>query len=325
MYLKHFGLSKAPFQIAPDDRLLYLSLKHTKALVYMDYAVRQPDGFVVITGEIGAGKSTLIKRLMRKINEKVVCFHLPFTNLKGNELLGYIARQANIHVSADDKIAIIYALTGYFEEITSNGVPCVLVIDEAQNLSASNLEDIRMLIGLEGPNGAMLRVVMLGQPEFMDTMNASEQLRQRVKLHYHLMGLDLKEVKLYIDFRLEQCGLDGNTLFSDDLVTSIYKISNGIPRLINKVCDALLICAFSDNRSRPIISDFEEVAKDVLMLPNEHVTGSGNSDAVIDEGLAKSLQRIALALESISHNLDKTLGDSGNKKERKFMGLIAAK
>jgi general secretion pathway protein A len=325
MYLEHFGLIKAPFQITPDERVIYLSKKHTKALLYMDYAVRQSDGFVVVTGEIGSGKSTLIKCLMKKIKDKVMCFHLSFTNLKGNELLGYLARQVNIQVSLDDKVAIIYALTGYLEEVTANGIQCVLVIDEAQNLSLSNLEDVRMLAGLEGPSGAMLSVMMLGQPEFMNTINASEQLRQRVKLHYHLVGLDLAEVKQYIDFRLKQCGLADGGLFNDDLMEFIHKITNGIPRLVNKVCDSLLICAFSDNRSKPVIADFEEVAQDLMMLPGGHITIPASMGDQLNQDSNSSLKRIASALESISLKLGQTPDDVENNKERKMLGLRAAK
>ncbi len=324
MYLEHFGLTRAPFQIAPDDRLLYLSKKHAKALVYMDYAAWQPDGFVVVTGEIGSGKSTLIKRLLRRVKGKAVCFHLPFTNLKDNELLAFMARQTDIRVSSDDKVSIIYALTDYFKEITSTGVPCVLVIDEAQNLTPSNLEDIRMLAGLEGPNGTMLRVVMLGQPEFMNTVNASEQLRQRVKLHYHLVGLDLVEVNSYIDYRLELCGLQNSTLFNDELIESIFKLSNGIPRLINKICDSLLMCAFSEGRKTPQIDDFEEVAQDLMMIPVEDIY-SKLTERNSEVDYTNSLDRIATALEKISGQFDKLSVDPDNKKERSFLGLRAAK
>ncbi len=328
MYLEYFGLTQAPFQIAPDDNFLYLSKMHAKALVYMDYATRQPDGFVVVTGEIGSGKSTLIKRLIRKLKNKVVFFHLPFTNLKGSELLGFMARQANMLLSADDKVAIIYALTDYFKEVTSSGTPCILVIDEAQNLTHENLEEIRMLAALEGPNGTMLRVIMLGQPEFMETINSSEQLRQRVKLHYHLTGLDLEEVKLYIEFRLELSGSTQVNLFNDELIESIYEISNGIPRLINKVCDSLLICAYSDGRPKPVAEDFKDVAQDLMMSgsskPPVYAKKTAGT-ASIDDGYLNSLDRIATALENISAQLEKEPLSKKPKKGRKFLGLGAEK
>lgn len=323
MYLDYFGLSQAPFQIAPDDRFLYLSQKHAKALVYMDYAAWQPDGFVVVTGEIGSGKSTLIKRLIRKLKEKVVCFHLPFTNLNDTELLSYMARQANIRISTDDKVSIIYALSDYFKEITASGIPCLLIVDEAQNLSESNLEDIRMLAGLEGDNGTLLRVVMLGQPEFMNTVNASEQMKQRVKLHYHLVGLDEKEVDAYINYRLELSGLPHQELFNEEMIESIYRLSGGIPRLINKICDSLLICAFSENKKKPEISDFEEVAQDLMMIPSEGVNKKVPS--VLDENTQSSLERIATALETISNHFEALSEPDTNKKDRGFLGLRAAK
>jgi len=325
MYLEHFGLNKAPFQIAPDDRFLYLSPKHAKALVYMDYAAWQPDGFVIVTGEIGSGKSTLIKRLQRKIKNKSVCFHLPFTNLKDNELLGYLARQAKIGISANDKVSLIYALTDYFREITSTGVPCVLVVDEAQNLSNENLEDIRMLAGLEDSSGnSMLRVVMLGQPEFMNTVNGSEQLRQRVKLHYHLTGLNLDEVGQYINYRLEISGLVNPSLFDKKLVQSIHQITNGIPRLINKVCDSMLMCAYSEGKKKPELSDFEDVAQDLMMIPIADTRGEpvSSSNATNNED---ALSRIASALESLDSKFEKIIADSDGKKSGTFLRLRAAK
>jgi len=325
MYLEHFGLNKAPFQIAPDDRFLYLSPKHAKALVYMDYAAWQPDGFVIVTGEIGSGKSTLIKRLQRKIKNKSVCFHLPFTNLKDNELLGYLARQAKIGISANDKVSLIYALTDYFREITSTGVPCVLVVDEAQNLSNENLEDIRMLAGLEDSSGnSMLRVVMLGQPEFMNTVNGSEQLRQRVKLHYHLTGLNLDEVGQYINYRLEISGLVNPSLFNKKLVQSIHQITNGIPRLINKVCDSMLMCAYSEGKKKPELSDFEDVAQDLMMIPIADTRGEpvSSSNATNNED---ALSRIASALESLDSKFEKIIADSDGKKSGTFLRLRAAK
>ncbi len=334
MYLEHFGLTRSPFQIAPDDSLLYLSKKHAKAFVYMDYAAWQPDGFVIVTGEIGAGKSTLIKRLLRKIKGKAVCFHLPFTNLSNNELLSFMAKQANIRISIDDKVSLIYALTDYFKEITSSGIPCVLIIDEAQNLSPSNLEDIRMLAGLEGPSGSMLRVIMLGQPEFVNTINESEQMKQRVKLHYHLTGLDLTEVKLYINFRLELCGLPNHELFNETLIEAIFKLSNGIPRLINKICDALLICAFSDNKIKPDIEDIESIAQDLMMIPHdgEQQASKIRTSSPSSEGLNNtSLDRIATALEALCEHLGgaepvgKKKGPKKSTKEGGFLGLRSAK
>jgi len=320
MYLEYFGMSKAPFQIAPDDRFLYLSPKHAKALVYMDYAVSQPDGFVIVTGEIGAGKSTLVKRLLRKVKEKSVCFHLSFTNLKDNELLAFLARQAKIGIDRNDKVSLIYALTDYFKEITSCGVPCILIIDEAQNLSQENLEDIRMLAGLEGPNGSMLRVVMLGQPEFMNTVNLSEQLKQRVKLHYHLVGLNREEVGNYINYRLEVSGLKASNLFDEKLVDSIYKISKGIPRLINKVCDSMLMCAFSESKVKPELIDFEEVAQDLMMIPLEDVSPSEDNESSGD-----ALIRIANSLESLDNKISQLMNSVDHKKEKRFLGLRAAK
>jgi general secretion pathway protein A len=304
MYLEYFGLARHPFQLKPDADLLYLSQKHARAFVYMDYAAWQPEGFVVVTGEIGSGKSTLIKKLLANYYNKVFCFHLNFTNLSGNDLLNYIARQADIKVDNEkDKISVLFQIMDHLKKIHAKGIPCVLVVDEAQNLSYENLEEIRMLAGLEGSDGPILRVVMLGQPEFINAVNASEQLRQRVKLHYHIGPLDKEEVKAYIDFRLHACGYSGDELFSEELIPAIYEASGGIPRLINKLCDSLLMCAFADRKKFPEISDMSEIQNDILLVKDsKEIPGC---HVIHEKGLAarEDINRLVNALEGIQQTL----------------------
>lgn len=304
MYLEYFGFARHPFQLKPDADLLYLSQKHARAFVYMDYAAWQPEGFVVVTGEIGSGKSTLIKKLLANYHNKVFCFHLNFTNLNGNDLLNYIARQADIQVDNEkDKISVLFQIMDHLKKIHAKGIPCVLVVDEAQNLSYENLEEIRMLAGLEDADGPILRVVMLGQPEFINAVNASEQLRQRVKLHYHIGPLDKEEVKAYIDFRLHACGYSGNDLFAEELIPAIYEASGGIPRLINKLCDSLLMCAFADRKKFPEISDMSEIQNDILLVKDsKEMPGCY---AIHEKGpvAREDINRLVNALEGIQQTL----------------------
>lgn len=309
MYLEYFGLARHPFQLKPDADLIYLSQKHARAFVYMDYAAWQPEGFVVITGEVGSGKSTLIKKLLNNYRDKVFCFHLNFTSLTGGELLAYIARQAGIQVENEkDKIAILFRIMEHLKEYNARGVPCVLVIDEAQNLSRENLEEIRMLAGLEGDDGPILRVVMLGQPEFITAINASEQLRQRIKLHYHIGPLDLDEVGSYINFRLDACGFKGEALFNAELIFAIYEASGGIPRLINKLCDSLLMCAFADRKPLPEISDMGEIQNDILLVRD--ALGAATEAVSVTQSLQinrHDVERIITALEAIGAGLQQIL------------------
>ncbi|NRB42418.1 MAG: AAA family ATPase [Pseudomonadales bacterium] len=308
MYLEHFGLTRHPFQITPDDDFLYLSQQHARALVYMDYAAWQPDGFVVVTGEIGAGKTTLIKRLIKNFNDKVDCFHIPFTNLNGKELLHYLVMQAMIDIKGDDKISMLLALTKYFNDKVETGKPCVLIVDEAQNLSNENLEDIRMLTGLEGSGGALLRVIIVGQPEFMKKLRQSEQLKQRVKLHFHLQGLEKDSLNEYISCRLRAAGKPDNSLFDADIINTIFDYSHGIPRIINKVCDALLMCAYADNRTELLASDLENIADDLMISTHESETEASQEQNSNSDGINVSdelMERMVFALEQIGKNLAK--------------------
>ena len=323
IYLEYFQFKKAPFQITPDDEFLYLSKQHSKAMAYMDYAASQLGGFVIITGMIGAGKTILLKRMMKRLNKKSTCISLPFTNLEGKELFQYVAEEAGIQTNSESKVSLIFALKKYFFDELNNGRSCVLIIDESQNLSSENLEDLRMLAGLEAGDKPLLRVVMLGQPEFMDKVNSFEQLKQRVKLHYHLTGLSEVEVSKYIDYRLWVAGADSNEIFHAEVVKEIHHYSRGIPRLINKICDALLLCAFIEGRKYAVKKDIEEVAGDLMInkpsdsirRPNEFMTPSevpSRINEIINN--SSSLERVVYALENINKNLE-ILASNVNKKE----------
>jgi len=292
-------------------------------MAYMDYAASQLGGFVIITGMIGAGKTILLKRMMKRLNKKSTCISLPFTNLEGKELFQYVAEEAGIQISSESKVSLIFALKKYFFDELNNGRPCVLVIDESQNLSSENLEDLRMLAGLEAGDKPLLRVVMLGQPEFMDKVNSFEQLKQRVKLHYHLTGLSEVEVSKYIDYRLWVAGADNNDIFHAEVVKEIYYYSRGIPRLINKICDALLLCAFIEGRKYAVKKDIEEVAGDLMInkpsdpirSPNEFMTPSevpSRINEIINN--SSSLERVVSALENINKNLE-IIANNANRKE----------
>lgn len=311
MYLDYYGFKINPFQMIPDNKFLYMSQQHARALVYMDYAAWKPGGFVVITGEIGSGKTTLVKWLLKNFTGKANCFHVAFTNLSGNDLFHYLLRQVNIIPKKEDKISLIYTFQEYVRKVSKSGKPCVLVIDEAQNLTKDQLEDIRMLAALEGPDGPLLRVTLLAQPEFLYMVNSSEQFKQRVKLHYHLKGLKREDVKKYIEYRLFKSGLTENTLFNDELIYEIFKYSKGIPRLINKICDALLMCSYAEEKDRPIIEDLEGILSD-LMIDDPNASGSTQIDQAISklnqEPVKNSqdvMERLVSAVENLNINLSK--------------------
>lgn len=309
MYLDYFGFKINPFQMNPDNEFLYMSQQHARALVYMDYAAWKPGGFVVITGEIGSGKTTLVKWLLKNFSGKANCFHVAFTNLSGNDLFHYLLRQVNIIPKKEDKISLIYTFQEHIRKLSKSGKPCVLIIDEAQNLTKDQLEDIRMLAALEGPEGPLLRVTLLAQPEFLYMVNASEQFKQRVKLHYHLKGLSHEDVKKYIDYRLIKSGLEENNLFNQEIVDEVFKYSKGIPRLINKICDALLMCAYAEERDKPKAEDLDGILSDLMIDdPNNSAVNQidkaiSNLNQVPVKDSGDVLERLVTAVEGLNKNL----------------------
>ncbi|MEX1057354.1 MAG: AAA family ATPase [Natronospirillum sp.] len=328
MYLDHFNLDRHPFRIAPEDQFVYMSQQHSRAYVYMDSSVWSPESFVVISGEVGSGKTTLLKKLMRGLDANLKLIHVSYTNLNSNDLFHLIALQAGMEVKDTNKIALLFAIRDFLRLMSKRKVPVMLAVDEAQALSQENLEDIRMLAGLEGPYGPMLRVILLGQPELRQHINAVPQLTQRIKLYFHIGGLSESEVDDYIEHRLGVAGYRGAKLFPPAAVRKIYEASRGIPRLINKLCDGLMLCAYADERMQIDIKELEDVRQEVFAeelglpelnsasetngqphkLSSQPMNGYNSSGQEAQsrkpgqQGMA--LDRIALALEGIESKLD---------------------
>ncbi len=327
MYLDHFDLQRHPFRMAPEEDFIYMSQQHSRAFVYMDSAVWSPEGFVVISGEIGSGKTTLLKKLIHGINDNLKLFHIAYTNLKSDDLFHLIVRQAGLPHDDTNKVSMLLSINDYLQQLSNEGIPVVLAVDEAQNLSHENLEDIRMLSGMEGANGPVMRVILLGQPELKESIYQIPQLAQRVKLFFHLNGLSEKETAEYIDHRLFIAGYEGETLFDQKTINQIYKLSKGIPRLINKLCDGLMLCAYSDDRTHINSDDLVEIRQDLMgetfmahmeaETEGEEKTAAKKQETkpkqseppVIHQGSEHiddtALGRIASALERIDAKLDR--------------------
>lgn len=323
MYLEFFGLHRHPFRITPEDDFIYMSQQHSRAYVYMSSAIWSSEGFVVISGEIGSGKTTLMKKTIRNLNGNLKLLNISYTNLESRDMFGLILRKAGLTVENEGKVAMLVQITDYLQKMALAGTPVVLVIDEAQNLTRENLEDVRMLAGMESMGGPSMRVILLGQPELKQAVLDIPQLAQRVKLFFHLEGLSLTETTEYIDYRLLVSGRGGSKLFDSSTVREIHKLSKGIPRLINKLCDGMMMCAYSEDRPFIDPHDLKSIRRDLLgedlatdtpktaeLRKREKTSPEQSSPNTGDVAQAtKALLRMAEALERIDSRLANVFPD----------------
>ncbi len=247
MYLEHFKLTELPFRLSPDPAFLYLSKHHARAKAYMESTIWFTDGFVVITGEIGSGKTTLLETFLRELEKDVVVAQVAQTQVSPIEFLQAVLVQFGFTPFKMRKAELIATLNQFLVEQYAAGRKVLLIVDEAQNLSNRVLEEIRMLSGVETTKEKVLRIILAGQPELNEKLDAPElvQLMQRIRLRFHLTALTPEETQAYILHRLEVAGAHGRQLFAPETLPVIYRYSGGVPRLINTLCDTALMIAFS--------------------------------------------------------------------------------
>jgi general secretion pathway protein A len=259
MYLELFKLHELPFRLSPDPQFLYLSKQHARAKAYMESTIWFTDGFVVITGEIGAGKTTLIETFLRELESDVVVAQINQTQLSPTAFLQTVLVQFGFTPFDMKKPEVLATLNQFLTEQHISGRKVVLIVDEAQNLSYRVLEEIRMLSGIETTKEKVLRIILAGQPELNDKLNSKElvQLVQRVRLRFHLSALTSLETASYIDHRLEVAGSQGRRIFMDDTYPIIYRYTGGVPRLVNTLCDTSLMAAFGRESDTVTVDDVQ--------------------------------------------------------------------
>jgi general secretion pathway protein A len=251
MYCELFKLKEPPFRLTPDPQFLYASKQHARAKAYMESSIWLADGFVVITGEIGSGKTTLIESFLEDLPDNVILAHVNQTQLSPVEFLQALLVEFGFEPFEKRKIELLSMLKDYMIEQYAAGKTLLLVIDEAQNLTRKVLEELRMLSGIEAQKEKLLRVILAGQPELARLLDDRrlEQLKQRVRLQFHLGALTKRETREYIEHRLEVAGAEGRTIIEDDVFDPIFTYTGGVPRLINTLCDTALLCGFAEEKS----------------------------------------------------------------------------
>ena len=254
MFNDFYGLTGRPFQLTPDPTFYFESLTHRKALSYLSYGLAQGEGFVVITGEVGAGKSTLVAHLMATIDPaRLTAAQIVTSKLDGEELVHVVAQAFGLIVDGHDKASALGAIEAFLHDEARAGRRCLLVVDESQNLAIDALEELRMLSNFQLGAHPLLQTLLLGQPEFRETIQEHpqlEQLRQRVIAAHHLEAMELGEVQPYIEHRLKCVGWNGNPKFDQRVFTELFEASGGVPRRINQICNRLMMLGAVDQRNR---------------------------------------------------------------------------
>jgi len=336
MYEAYFQLSNKPFQLNPDPAFFFGSRGHRRAMAYLEYGLHQSEGFIVITGEIGAGKTTLVRSLLEHLDPaKVVAANLVSTQIDADDTLRMVAAAFGLPSRNLDKAGLLLALETFLVSTTAAGKRALLIVDEAQNLTPAAVEELRMLSNFQLEDHALLQSFLIGQPEFRDIMQGAEmqQLRQRVIASYHLGPLDAEETRAYIEHRLHHVGWKSDPEFATSAFSAIYAHSGGIPRRINTLCDRLLLSAFLNERHQLGEAEVREVVeelKEEFSTPGRadapaQALAAGSTASVLDLDLSRlqvspalaeqvaglaagvDVQRIEARLTQLEHSVSATL------------------
>ncbi len=249
MYARHFGFSSDPFQLTADQRLFYRSSGHGKALAYLSYGISQGEGFIVVTGEVGAGKTTIIQYLLDHLDkDKHVAAQIVTTSLRGDDMIQAIAAAFGLTVANWQKAAVLRQLEQFLIDTRRRGKRAILVVDECQNLSVEAVEELRMLSNFQLDNRPLLQSFLVGQPQFRQILASPdlEQLKQRVTASCHLGPMSETETREYIEHRLKSVGWAGRPSFTPEAFGAIFRECDGVPRRINRLCSRILLACCLD-------------------------------------------------------------------------------
>ena len=287
MYFKFFKFKEAPFNMTPNSRFFFESVKHNEALSTLIYAVEERKGFVVITGDIGSGKTTVCRILLNRLTLSTQTALITNTHISGKDMLCNILEDLEVEYTPGSKSRLLSQLNHYLIEQLRNDNNVVLIIDEAQNLKPAVFEEIRMLSNLETENEKLIQIIFLGQPELKKklSMPKLEQLCQRIAVFYHLSPLTKEETKQYIRYRLKVASGSRREYFTDEAMDIVYQFSNGVPRLVNQICDSALLNGFIYEKEKIGATLMREVISESPMVQISGKGGAKNSQ--LDEELKR--------------------------------------
>ena len=264
MYLKHFGLTQKPFSLIPDPAFIHFSKKHQIAYHMLEYGLFEQTGITLITGEVGSGKTTLLQHLLNQVDQQALSIGLINNTHKNlGSLIDWIALAFNIPHENQDKVSLYNAIQGFIIEQYAQQKRSVIIIDEAQNMDAESLEELRLLTNINANKDHLLQIVLIGQPELIQTLEqpALAQIAQRIAIEYHLKALSLKESCDYIEHRLKVAGAQ-EAIIPKEVMAIICYHTGGIPRLINTLCDSALVYAYAKDETCVSTDTILEVVKD---------------------------------------------------------------
>lgn len=322
MYQKHFSFKYKPFELVPNPDFFFYSSTHKKAITYLDYGIKEKTGFILLTGEIGSGKTTIIRNLVKDLGSSIKISKVNNTMVSSEQLISVINEDFGLEIDGKTKPRLLSELNEFLIEQYSRKIQPILLIDEAQNLSVDLLEEVRLLSNLETDRAKLLQIILVGQPELKKTLMLPEliQLRQRISIKYHISPLSIDETGEYIKHRLAVAGNPDAIKLDDDVLHIIYQFSRGIPRLINILCDFVLLATFVEGASEVTIEVVREVAMD---LETHDYWNEGHDAGIFEQekndmnaDLAKEIASISRRLLRFEEIIEKNIPDGDALKEK---------
>ncbi|MBW2062005.1 MAG: AAA family ATPase [Deltaproteobacteria bacterium] len=330
MYESFYGFKEKPFNLLPDPEYLYMSPGHENAYTHLEYAIKENKGFVVITGEIGSGKTTLINYLLKKIPQDIQVGIINNADVTPLQFIKMICQELELEVHGMDKAEMLDRFNRFLLEQFSKRNRVVLIIDEAQNLPSKTIEEIRMLSNLETEKNHLIQIILVGQPELRYKLQTRglAQFAQRVTVHCHLDGLGQGDVKKYISHRLQVAGAKNLNIFDKGAIEAIYQYSHGVPRIINTLCDTALVYGYADDLKaidKKIIENvFETREIGGIFFEDKETEQPSIPSPISDNGALKqlnsrlqSMEKRVLQLENVVAGMEQQFNLVLNSKEKK--------